>query len=80
MIKGSVTLTLSGSRQAVSTDDEDNKKDDDENKNTTTKKNVVTEDEGENDVQDNSKITPSPTPPADKDPITSSDSQARVEE
>ena len=80
LIKGSVTLTLSGSRQAVSTDDEDNKKDDDENKNTTTKKNVVTEDEGENDVQDNSKITPSPTPPADKDPITSSDSQARVEE
>ena len=47
LIKGSVTLTLSGSR---------------------------------NDVQDNSKITPSPTPPADKDPITSSDSQARVEE
>ena len=80
LIKGSVTLTLSGSRQVVSTDDEDNKKDDDENKNTTTKKNVVTEDERENDVQDNSKITPSPTPPADKDPITSSDSQARVEE
>ena len=80
LIKGSVTLTLSGSRQVVSTDDEDNKKDDDENKNTTTKKNVVTEDEDENDDQDNSKITPSPTPPNDKDPITSSDSQARVEE
>ncbi len=80
LIKGSVTLTLSGSRQVVSTDDEDNKKDDDENKNTTTKKNVVTEDKEENDDQDNSKITPSPTPPADKDPITSSDSQARVEE
>ena len=80
LIKGSVTLTLSGSRQVVSTDDEDNKKDDDENKNTTTKKNVVTEDERENDVQDNSKITPSPTPPDDKDPITPSDSQARVEE
>ena len=80
LIKGSVTLTLSGSRQVVSTDDEDNKKDDDENKNTTTKKNVVTEDKEENDGQDNSKITPSPTPPADKDPITSSDSQARVEE
>ena len=63
LIKGSVTLTLSGSRQVVSTDDKDNKKDDDEN-----------------DVQDNSKITPSPTPPNDKDPITSSDSQARVEE
>ena len=76
LIKGSVTLTLSGSRQVVSTDDEDNKKDDDE----TTKKNVVTEDKEENDDQDNSKITPSPTPPADKDPITSSDSQARVEE
>lgn len=75
LIKGSVTLTLSGSRQVVSTDDEDNKKDDDENK-----KNVVTEDKEENDDQDNSKITPSPTPPADKDPITSSDSQARVEE
>ena len=73
MIKGSVTLTLSGSRQVVSTDDEDNKKDDDENKNTT-KNNVVTEDEGENDVQDNSKITPSPTPPPEKDPITPSDS------
>lgn len=67
LIKGSVTLTLSGSRQVVSTDDEDNKKDDDENKNTTTKKNVVTEDKEENDDQDNSKITPS-------------DSQARVEE
>ncbi len=75
LIKGSVTLTLSGSRQVVSTDDEDNKKDDDENKN-----NVVTEDEGENDVQDNSKITPSPTPPPEKDPITPSDSKARVEE
>lgn len=73
LIKGSVTLTLSGSRQVVSTDDEDNKKDDDEN-------NVVTEDEGENDVQDNSKITPSPTPPPEKDPITPSDSKARVEE
>lgn len=73
LIKGSVTLTLSGSRQVVSTDDEDNKKDDDENKNTT-KNNVVTEDEGENDVQDNSKITPSPTPPPEKDPITPSDS------
>ena len=80
LIKGSVTLTLSGSRQVVSTDDKDNKKDDDENKNTTTKKNVVTEDKEENDYQDNSKITPSPTPPNDKDPITSSDSQARVEE
>lgn len=80
LIKGSVTLTLSGSRQVVSTDDKDNKKDDDENKNTTTKKNVVTEDERENDVQDNSKITPSPTPPPEKDPITPSDSQARVEE
>ena len=80
LIKGSVTLTLSGSRQVVSTDDEDNKKDDDENKNTTTKKNVVTEDKKENDDQDNPKITPSPTPPAAKDPITSSDSQARVEE
>lgn len=80
LIKGSVTLTLSGSRQVVSTDDEDNKKDDDENKNTTTKKNVVTEDKEENDDQDNSKIPPSPTPPAGKDPITSSDSQARVEE
>ena len=80
LIKGSVTLTLSGSRQVVSTDDEDNKKDDDENKNTTTKNNVVTEDEGENDVQDNSKITPSPTPPPEKDPITPSDSKARVEE
>lgn len=68
LIKGSVTLTLSGSRQVVSTDDEDNKKDDDEN---TTKNNVVTEDEGE--VQDNSKITPSPTPPPEKDPITPSD-------
>ncbi len=67
LIKGSVTLTLSGSRQVVSTDDEDNKKD-----------NVVTEDKEENDDQDNSKITPSPTPPAD--PITSSDSKARVEE
>lgn len=77
LIKGSVTLTLSGSRQVVSTDDEDNKKDDDEN---TTKNNVVTEDEGENDVQDNSKITPSPTPPPEKDPITPSDSKARVEE
>ena len=76
LIKGSVTLTLSGSRQVVSTDDEDNKKDDDENKNTTTKKNVVTEDDDENDDQDN--ITPSPTPP--DDPITSSDSKARVEE
>ena len=76
LIKGSVTLTLSGSRQVVSTDDEDNKKDDDENKNTTTKKNVVPED----DVQDNSKITPSPTPPPEKDPITPSDSKARVEE
>ena len=75
LIKGSVTLTLSGSRQVVSTDDEDNKKDDDEN---TTKNNVVTEDEGE--VQDNSKITPSPTPPPEKDPITPSDSKARVEE
>lgn len=74
LIKGSVTLTLSGSRQAVSTDDEDNKKDDDENKNTTTKKNVVTEDDDENDDQDNSKSTPSPTPPNDIDPITSSDS------
>lgn len=74
LIKGSVTLTLSGSRQVVSTDDEDNKKDDDENKNTTTKKNVVTEDDDENDDQDNSKITPSPTPPTDKDPITPSDS------
>lgn len=74
LIKGSVTLTLSGSRQVVSTDDEDNKKDDDENKNTTTKKNVVTEDEDENDDQDNSKITPSPTPPNDKDSITPSDS------
>ena len=73
LIKGSVTLTLSGSRQVVSTDDEDNKKDDDENKNTT-KNNVVTEDEGENDVQDNSIITPSPTPPPEKDPITPSDS------
>ena len=72
LIKGSVTLTLSGSRQVVSTDDEDNKKDDDENKNTT-KNNVVTEDEGENDVQDNSKITPSPTHPPEKDPITPSD-------
>lgn len=79
LIKGSVILTLSGSRQVVSTDDEDNKKDDDENKNTTTKKNVVTEDDDENDDQDNSKITPSPTPPNDKE-ITSSDSQARVEE
>ena len=76
LIKGSVTLTLSGSRQVVSTDDEDNKKDDDENKNTTTKKNVVTEDDDENDDQDN--ITPSPTPP--DDPITSSDSKARVED
>lgn len=74
LIKGSVTLTLSGSRQVVSTDDEDNKKDDDENKNTTTKKNVVTEDKEENDDQDNSKITPSPTPPPEKDPITPSDS------
>lgn len=74
LIKGSVTLTLSGSRQVVSTDDEDNKKDDDENKNTTTKKNVVTEDKEENDVQDNSKITPSPTPPTGEDPITPSDS------
>lgn len=64
LIKGSVTLTLSGSRQVVSTDDKDNKKDDDENKNTTTKKNVVPEDDDENDDQDNSKITPSPTPPA----------------
>lgn len=63
LIKGSVTLTLSGSRQVVSTDDEDNKKDDDEN-----------------DVQDNSKITPSPTPPTGEDSITPSDSQARVEE
>lgn len=80
LIKGSVTLTLSGSRQVVSTDDKDNKKDDDENKNTTTKKNVVTEDEGENDVQDNSKITPSPTPPTGEDSITPSDSKARVEE
>lgn len=74
LIKGSVTLTLSGSRQVVSTDDEDNKKDDDENKNTTTKKNVVTEDKEENDDQDNSKIPPSPTPPPEKDPITPSDS------
>ena len=80
LIKGSVTLTLSGSRQVVSTDDEDNKKDDDENKNTTTKKNVVTEDDDENDVQDNSKITPSPTPPTGEDSITPSDSKARVEE
>ena len=79
LIKGSVTLTLSGSRQVVSTDDKDNKKDDDENKNTT-KNNVVTEDEGENDVQDNSKITPSPTPPTGEDSITPSDSKARVEE
>ena len=63
LIKGSVTLTLSGSRQVVSTDDEDNKKDDDEN-----------------DVQDNSKITPSPTPPTGEDSITPSDSKARVEE
>lgn len=78
LIKGSVTLTLSGSRQVVSTDDKDNKKDDDENKNTTTKKNVVTEDKDENDDQDNSKITPSPTPPAGED--TPSDSKARVEE
>ena len=80
LIKGSVTLTLSGSRQVVSTDDEDNKKDDDENKNTTTKKNVVTEDKEENDDQDNSKITPSPTPPTGEDSITPSDSKARVEE
>lgn len=80
LIKGSVTLTLSGSRQVVSTDDEDNKKDDDENKNTTTKKNVVTEDKEENDDQDNSKITPSPTPPAGEDSINPSDSKARVEE
>lgn len=80
LIKGSVTLTLSGSRQVVSTDDEDNKKDDDENKNTTTKNNVVTEDDDENGVQDNSKITTSPTPPPEKDPITPSDSKARVEE
>lgn len=76
LIKGSVTLTLSGSRQVVSTDDKDNKKDDDENKNTTTKKNVVPED----DDQDNSKITPSPTPPAGEDSINPSDSKARVEE
>jgi len=80
LIKGSVTLTLSGSRQVVSTDDEDNKKDDDENKNTTTKKNVVPEDDDENDDQDNSKITPSPTPPAGEDSINPSDSKARVEE
>ena len=80
LIKGSVTLTLSGSRQVVSTDDKDNKKDDDENKNTTTKKNVVPEDDDENDDQDNSKITPSPTPPAGEDSINPSDSKARVEE
>ena len=41
LIKGSVTLTLSGSRNVVSTDEEDDKK-------TTTKKDTVSEDEEEN--------------------------------
>lgn len=76
LIKGSVTLTLSGSRNVVSTDEEEDKK-------MPTKKDTVSEDEEENkdkkDPSEDSKTPPvSPTPSIV--PETPSNSQARVDE